>query len=48
MNVGADGSKLIEAQEHERTRIAREVHSDINQRLDLLSAALDGLNENPG
>ena len=34
--------KLIEAQEQERTRIARELHDDINQRLALLSVELTG------
>src|SRR5215472_4749369 len=33
--------KLIEAHEEERTRIARELHDDINQRLALLSVNLD-------
>jgi PAS domain S-box-containing protein len=35
--------KLIEAQEEERTRIARELHDDISQRLGLLAIRLDGL-----
>ena len=35
------GGKLIEAQEKERTRIARELHDDICQRLALLSLELD-------
>jgi signal transduction histidine kinase len=35
--------KLIEAHEEERTRIARELHDDINQRLALLSVNLDCL-----
>jgi PAS domain S-box-containing protein len=35
--------KLIEAQEEERTRIARELHDDINQRLALLSVNLESL-----
>jgi PAS domain S-box-containing protein len=39
--------KLVEAQEHERTRIARELHDDINQRLALLAVALEQLQENP-
>jgi PAS domain S-box-containing protein len=38
--------KLIEAQEAERTRIARELHDDINQRLALLSITLEQLNLN--
>jgi signal transduction histidine kinase len=35
--------KLIEAQEEERSWIARELHDDINQRLALLAVTLDGL-----
>lgn len=35
--------KLIQAQEHERSRLARELHDDINQRLSLLAVTLDGL-----
>jgi PAS domain S-box-containing protein len=35
--------KLIEAQEQERSRIARELHDDINQRLGLLGSALGRL-----
>jgi PAS domain S-box-containing protein len=35
--------KLIEAQEEERTRIARELHDDINQRLALLAVNLETL-----
>jgi PAS domain S-box-containing protein len=38
--------KLIEAQEQERTRIGRELHDDIGQRLSLLAVQLQGLNEN--
>lgn len=37
------GSKLIQAQEEERTRIARELHDDINQRLALLANGLQEL-----
>jgi PAS domain S-box-containing protein len=37
------GGKLIEAQEEERTRIARELHDDICQRLALLSIELDAV-----
>ena len=40
------GRRLIEAQEEERTRIARELHDDINQRLALLAISLDGLKQN--
>jgi len=35
--------KLIEAQEKERARIARELHDDIGQRLSLLSVKLAGV-----
>jgi PAS domain S-box-containing protein len=37
--------KLIEAQEQERTRISRELHDDISQRLALLAIELDQLRE---
>ncbi|HEY3625816.1 MAG TPA: PAS domain S-box protein, partial [Terracidiphilus sp.] len=39
--------KLIQAQEQERARIARELHDDINQRLALLSMEVGQLQENP-
>jgi PAS domain S-box-containing protein len=39
--------RLIEAQEQERTRIARELHDDINQRLALLAVELEQARENP-
>jgi PAS domain S-box-containing protein len=39
--------KLIEAQEQERTRIGRELHDDIGQRLALLAFELEGLHEDP-
>jgi PAS domain S-box-containing protein len=39
--------KLIDAQEHERARIARELHDDINQRLALLGIELEQLQDNP-
>lgn len=39
--------KLIESQEQERVRIGRELHDDINQRLAMLSAELDQLQQNP-
>lgn len=45
--LAAMGRKLIEAQEQERTRIARELHDDINQRLALLSVELEGCRRNP-
>ena len=37
--------KLIESQEQERARIARELHDDINQRLALVAIGLDQLQE---
>lgn len=37
--------KLIEAQERERTRIARELHDDVAQRLALLAIELDGVQQ---
>jgi PAS domain S-box-containing protein len=37
--------KLIEAQEEERTRIARELHDDISQRLALVSLSLEALTQ---
>ncbi len=44
--VAADISrKLIEAQEQERTRIARELHDDITQRLALLAVEMDRLTQ---
>jgi signal transduction histidine kinase len=39
--------RMIEAQEQERTRIARELHDDIGQRLALLTIELERLQENP-
>jgi PAS domain S-box-containing protein len=38
--------KLIEAQEQERTRIGRELHDDIGQRLALMAIELQQLHEN--
>ena len=38
--------RLIEAQEQERTRIARELHDDINQRLALLAVDIDHAQQN--
>jgi PAS domain S-box-containing protein len=35
--------RLIEAQEDERARLARELHDDVNQQLALLNMRLDGL-----
>ena len=37
--------KLIDAQEEERRRIARELHDDISQRLAILALNLDGLKD---
>ena len=39
------GGRLIEAQEQERTRIARELHDDVNQRMALLAIELDRWNQ---
>jgi PAS domain S-box-containing protein len=39
------GRRLIESQEQERARIARELHDDINQRLALLAVELDRLDQ---
>ncbi len=39
------GGRLIEAQEQERTRIARELHDDIGQRLALLAVELEKLHQ---
>jgi PAS domain S-box-containing protein len=39
--------KLIEAQEQERTRIGRELHDDINQRLAMLALEIEQLQDNP-
>jgi len=40
--------KLIEAQEQERTRIARELHDDINQRLALVAIDMTHISEDAG
>jgi PAS domain S-box-containing protein len=37
--------RLIQAQEEERARIARELHDDINQRLAILAVQLDGMKQ---
>src|SRR4029450_3640220 len=47
------GARLLKAQETERSRIARELHDDICQRMLLLSLELESLNrahpdEHPG
>ena len=39
--------RLIEAQEQERTRIARELHDDINQRLAMLAVELEQVQNDP-
>jgi PAS domain S-box-containing protein len=44
--LGNMGRKLMEAQEQERTRIARELHDDVGQRIALLLAMLEGIREN--
>ena len=41
------GGRLIEAQEEERTRIARDLHDDIGQQLALLAIELGKLRETP-
>jgi PAS domain S-box-containing protein len=40
-SIATVNRKLIEAQEKERTRIARELHDDINQRLALLAVEIE-------
>jgi PAS domain S-box-containing protein len=45
--LGNVSRKLIEAQEQERSRISRELHDDIGQRLALLSFELEQLHEDP-
>ena len=45
--LSAVSQKLIEAHEEERTRIARELHDDINQRLALVSVRLGYLKQGP-
>ncbi len=40
--------RLIQSQEDERTRIARELHDDVGQRLALLSLDLHSLGSSPG
>lgn len=45
--VATVSGRLIEAQEQERSRLARELHDDINQRLALLAIHLEQLRLNP-
>src|SRR5205823_10226997 len=40
-------ANLINAQEQERTRIGRELHDDVNQKLAMLSTELQQLRTNP-
>lgn len=44
----AVSGRLIQAQEEERVRIARELHDDIGQRISLLAVELKRLEENAG
>jgi PAS domain S-box-containing protein len=39
--------RLLQAQERERSRIARELHDDINQRLSMLAVELEQLQDDP-
>jgi PAS domain S-box-containing protein len=43
--IASVSRRLIEAQEQERTRIARELHDDVNQRIALLAIELDQLKQ---
>ncbi len=45
--VATVSGRLIEAQEQERSRLASELHDDINQRLALLAIELEQLRLNP-
>lgn len=40
-------ARFVTAQEEERTRIARELHDDLSQRLALVAVALENLGEHP-
>ncbi len=46
-SLKALGGRLLEAQEQERRRIARDLHDDINQRLAILNIELQGLADYP-
>ena len=41
-------SKLVQIQEEERTRIARDLHDDINQRIAMLALRVDEIKDNRG
>jgi PAS domain S-box-containing protein len=45
--ISTVSSMLIQAQERERTRIGRELHDDINQRLAMLAVGLEQLEDDP-
>ena len=45
--LGSVSRRLIEAQEQERTRIARELHDDFSQRLTLMAVELEEMHQNP-
>ena len=47
-NLRGLSGRLIQAQEDERSRIARELHDDVGQRLALLSLDLHSLGSSPG
>jgi len=46
--IASVSHKLIEAQEKERTRIARELHDDISQRIALANIEFEGLKQKSG
>lgn len=46
-SLEAANRKLIDAQEEERRRIARELHDDISQRMALLAIGIEQLREHP-
>jgi signal transduction histidine kinase len=45
--VSVLSGRLIEAQEQERSRIARDLHDDINQRLALVANSLESIEQDP-